>query len=129
MPRRSFFRILILVVLLAISGSIVTLSFVDAHQANLRWILWKHHLWPYDANIALRYLNVDVGFRQSLEGKTRSDIQRFFPVLVSPDHPLTAEQKYYSKDMHDRDWWWIDDSNWAILFDGGKVEDIRPIKG
>ena len=114
---------------LLIAGGAFFLATADSHHLNLRWILWKHHLWPYDEAIALRYLNVDVDFRKSLHGKTKSEILRFFPRLVSPDQPVNSMQAYYSNGMHDKDWRWIDDSNWAILFESGNVKDIEPIKG
>lgn len=103
---------------------------MDSHHLNLRYILWKHHAWPFQ-RFMLAYLNVDGDFNLSLEGKTKADIQRYFPVLIPPERAVNDYQKFYSRDMieHHADCLWIDDSGYAVQFQDGKVVYVGPIKG
>ena len=109
----------------AIVGFLAT---ADSHHINLRYLLWKRHLWPYSPSLALRYFNVDTEFRTSLEGKTQQEIKQWFPVLYSKDES-DAYQRCYAKDIADPDFVWIDRSWWGIHFREGKVNDIRLFKG
>ena len=128
--RRLILRILLLLAMLVFIGCVFVLSTVDSHHYNVRYILWKHHAWPYQT-FMLPFLNVDGEFKMSLEGKTKAEIQRYFPTLIPPDRAITQYQKFYSKDMieHHGDYLWISDSGYAVQFKDGKATYIGPIKG
>ena len=112
-------------------AGLVLADSVDSHHVNFRWILWKHHLWPYQPDLALRYLNVDLQFRNSLHGRSKAEVQRWFPILRPKKEPVTPSQKYYSGDgiVQGPDFFWIDDSTWAVWFADDKLIDIEIIKG
>lgn len=121
------------VVSLSVAGlvaGIVFFSLIDAYQANLRYILWKHHAWPYQ-EFMLPFLSVDGEFTMSLNGKSRAEIQRYFPMLIPPDRAVGPSQQYYSRQMIEqgRDCLWIGDSNFAVQFEKGRVVYVGPIKG
>lgn len=130
MTRRFTVRALVLLVSVAFVGCVVCLCVTDAYQVNLRYILWKHHVWPYE-RFMLPFLSVDGEFVMSLKGKTKIEIERYFPVLVPPDLAITPYQKFYSRDMiqHQSDYLWIGDSGYAVQFEDGKVIYVGPIKG
>jgi hypothetical protein len=114
----------------AFVGCIYFFGTIDAHQANLRYILWKHHAWPYQ-EFMLPYLSVDGEFTMSLIGKSRGEIQGYFPMLVPPDRTVLPSQQYYSRQMiaQGADYLWIGDSNFAVHFENGRVVYVGPIKG
>jgi hypothetical protein len=128
--RRSVLRISVLVVAFALAGSGIVLSTIDAYQVNLRYILWKHHAWPYQ-RFMLSFLSVDGEFTMSLHGKTKEEMQRHFPLLIPADRAITPYQKWYSQSMirHPKDCLWIGDSGYAVQFEDGKVVYVGPIKG
>lgn len=130
MTRRFIVRALVLLVSVAFVGCVALLSVIDAYQVNLRYILWKHHAWPHQ-RFMLSFLSVDGEFVMSLKGKTKTEIERYFPVLVPPDRAITPYQKFYSQDMiqHQNDYLWIGDSGYAVQFEDGKVAYVGPIKG
>src|SRR5262249_53010549 len=63
-----------------VATALVVLAFDDSHHTNLKYLMWKHHLWSYN-HLSLKYLNVDPAFRMSLVGKTRAEVERWFPIL------------------------------------------------
>ena len=128
--RRLTVRMLLLLAAFAFIGGLYFWGTIDAHQVNLRYILWKHHAWPQQ-RFMLPFLSVDGEFTMSLRGKTRAEIQRYFPVLIRPELAITEYQRFYSQDMieHHRDYLWIGDSDYAVQFEDGKVVYVGPIKG
>jgi hypothetical protein len=79
----------------------------------------------------LPFLSVDGEFVMSLRGKTKAEIQRYFPVLIPPDRANTQYQQAYSKGMieHHLDYLWIGDSDYAVQFEDGRAVYVGPIKG
>jgi len=128
--RRLVLRISVLLFVVAFAGSVIVLSTIDAYQVNLRYILWKHHAWPLQ-RFMLSFLSVDGEFTMSLNGKTKEEIQRYFPLLIPSDRAITPYQKFYSQSMiqHPGDCLWIGDSGYAVEFEDGKVIYVGPIKG
>jgi hypothetical protein len=128
--RRPLLRITLGLATIAFAGCLYVLGTIDAYQANLRYILWKHHAWPLQ-RFMLPYLSVDGDFVMSLRGKTKEEVRRYFPVLIPADHAITDYQKSYSGEMiaHHRDFLWIGDSGCAVEFKDGKVTYVGPIKG
>ena len=107
---------------------ILFLESADSHHLSPRHFLWKHGLWPYSPEVALRYFNVDRELRLSLNGKTRSEITKWFPRLIPPAQ-ADDYQRSYNKDVEDLDFLWIDDSAWGIVFEENRVKEFRLLKG
>jgi hypothetical protein len=128
--RRGFRSTVIAASVIAIFAALYFFGTIDAHQANLRYILWKHHAWPYQ-EFMLPYLSVDGEFTMSLTGKSRAEIQRYFPTLIPPDRAALPSQQYYSRQIlaQGADILWIGDSNFAVRFENGKVAYVGPVKG
>lgn len=103
-------------------------AFDDSHHTNLPWLLWKHHLLPYNRERALRYLNADVDFRLSLNGKSNEQLRAWFPILSSIDSsdPFLAYCGDYVRDPEFR---WIDGTRWGVIFEHGRVKEIVLVKG
>lgn len=119
------------ILVLLIAGGIfivISLGGADSHHTNAKYILWKHHLWRYDPDLALRYFNVDVDFRLSLNGKSRSQLQRWFPVL-KPIDPSDSYLPYCGDRVWTPGFVWIDDTRWGVVFENGRVKDIVLFKG
>ena len=113
-------------------GFSVFLATIDSHHTNAKYLLWKHHLWPYKRDLALRYLSVDLEFRRSLVGKTRAELQAWYPVLnlPKPDDPYIAHDgDAYDGAMKSPRFVWIDGTHWGVTFNDGKVKAVRAFKG
>ncbi len=106
----------------------LVLGTLDSHHTNVKYLLWKHGWTGYEPLVALKYLNVDVSFRLSLQGKSKVEINELFTDL-RPMGNANEYQQLYGPDLNDADFLWIGDSAWGILFDDGKVKDIRLFKG
>ena len=113
--------IVIITVLLLTGGG-------DSHHTNLKHLLWKWRILSYDPAASLRYLEPDLAFRQSLHGKTRVEVNKWFPDLRSINNG-NEYQKYYNQHLQNKDFLWIGDSHWGIEFEDGKVKKFRLLKG
>jgi len=96
----------------------------NSHHTNLRYILWKHHLYPYESGGA--FLNVDVPFRLSLIGKSQQEIMTYFPSLQSPKQAGSYEMAN-SPSSIGKTYFWL--GLWRFEFTGGKLSDLRLVKG
>ena len=113
-----------LLVLIAIG-----LGSADDHRTNAKYLGWKFGLCRYNPATALRYLNVDVRFRESLVGKTKAEVMRLFPDL-RPTTKANDYQRAYTRDVEGIDFMWIGDSGWGIVFDDdGRLKEFRLMKG
>lgn len=128
--RRWILRTTLALLAMAFAGGLYFFGTIDAYQANWRYILWKHHAWPLQP-FMLAYLSSDGEFVMSLRGRTKADMQRYFPVLIPPDRAITQYQKDYSKYMLEQhsDFLWIGDSDYAVVFERERVVYVGPIKG
>lgn len=126
-------RVLLIAIAVVCAGTLGWAAFVvgtaDDHRTNVKYILWKHHLWAYDPGL-VGYLIVDNEFRESLKGKTRAEILRWFPVLQPVDKaevflPYTPEVESHPGFV------WIDSKQswWGLDFEGDRVRDVVLIKG
>ncbi len=98
----------------------------DSHRTNRQSNLWKEGKAPYDPSVVLRFINVD--FVNSLKGKSRAEMEKWFPDLRSPGE-ANEYQRYYSESVSGMDYLWIGDSAWGIEFDSGRVKELHLLKG
>ena len=128
MARRWFLRLSMIFIAAVVLAAGAALGTADSHHTNAKYILWKHHLWPYNRDLALAYFNVDVDFRLSLIGKTRAELQKWYPALrpVDPGDPYLP---YCGDLVWTPGFVWIDDTRWGVIFENDRVKDIRMFKG
>ena len=115
-------------VLVSIGCLVWVAGSIDSHHTNLKYLLWKAGFNRSDPSIALHFMNVDSDFRQSLEGKTKEEVQEWFPNLVPPEKG-NAQQKLHISFLKGMDFLWIGDSQWGIEFRDGRVKDFHLPKG
>lgn len=116
------------------SASLVLIAFLcylgsmDHHRTNLKYNLWKIGLVKYETGKPLKYINVDVDFREYLKGKSKEEIKKWFPELVEPMRG-NGNQLYFTNEVMRMDFLWIGKSNWGIEFKDDKVAEFHLIKG
>jgi len=121
-------RVVILCCVSALLLFVALSGFADSHHTNVRYLLWKHHLWHDPEFRGLRYFNVDANFRMSLYGKTREEVEWWLPPLI-PESQNDPNDKYYGPEVHQPGFFWIGHSLWAIIFENGRVKEIRSFEG
>lgn len=128
MTRRARILIAVAFCVAGLGTVLVILEAADSHRTNPRYLMWKHHLYWYEPQLALRFLNVDADFRMSLIGKSKAEVERWFPHLrpVDPNDPAAWD---YKEIVLQPGFLWIDQGNWGIIFENGKVKDIILVKG
>lgn len=124
--RKWLFWLLALVMLLEIVAYLER----DSHRANIPYNLWKIHLASYEAAKPFRYIYVDPLFRNHLLGKTRAEIDAWFPNLRKST--AEEEKQHYEagllKDYPGSQIYWSGWSN-AFIFRDDHLVDIRVCKG
>jgi hypothetical protein len=112
--------------LLAVVG--VVSSGQDSHHLNVRYNLWKWHLAAFDRALVGRFLKVDNGFRASLVGKSRADLEGWFPAVRAPG---ASEYLQTPGDILPRypGFLWIVDDLWAVDVVEGRVRELLLTKG
>ena len=100
----------------------------NSHRTNRHYLRWKKGKENFDPKVALQFIVVDRRFRLSLYGKTKAEIQKWFPNLRTPEQ-ATEYQKYYNKYVEDIEFFWIGKSNWGLEFENGKLKQFRLLKG
>jgi hypothetical protein len=127
MKHRLFIIVLFVSLCLAV-GFLSIVGSADSHRTDFRYLLWKHHIGKYDRALALRYFNVDVDFRMSLYGKTRAEVQKYFPILRRIDE-LDPYLPFCGDAVKHPGFFWIDHSGWGIIFENDRVKEIQLFKG
>src|SRR5260221_10225352 len=94
----------------------------DSHHFKARYLLWKHFA-VGDWRSGVRYLNVDVPFRTSFDGKGREEMSRWFPDL-RPKKTLTTLDPESASFLKDKSGEWIGDTLWFVWYREGVVADI-----
>jgi hypothetical protein len=128
MKRRAFILSIVLVSIFLTVGILSILGTADSHRTNYRYLLWKHQIGRYDPALALRYFNVDVEFRISLYGRTRAEVQKYFPVLQRVDES-DPYLPYCGDAVKHPGFFWIDNTRWGIIFENDRVKMIQLFKG
>jgi hypothetical protein len=108
---------------------LIGLGFTDGHNTNLKYLMWKWGWTDYSPEICMRYMSCDGHFQTSLEGKTKTEIRKWFPDLrleTNPDQYLDARKPFF---IDVPDFLWIGDTQWAIGFENNRVKGFYLIKG
>lgn len=100
----------------------------NSHHTNRAYRQWKSGKGNYDPALVLRFLSADRKFKSSLRGKTKQEVQQWFPDLRPPDR-ANAHQRPYNQYIKDKEFFWIGDSAWGIEFVNGKVKEFLILKG
>ena len=113
--------------------SLVLLSFVspmsDSHNTSIRFIAWKWGYGSYENSQAMRFINLDPEFRDSLKGKTLDEVRHWFPDLRKPGENTNSYQDRDKDYTIGKDFRWIGESNWGIEFVNGRVHEFDCVKG
>ena len=128
MNRRDRFLTTAIISAVILTGVLVILAVDDNHKTNLKYLMWKHHLHRYEPDLALKYFNVDGEFRSSLLGKSKADVERWFPIL-QPVDPADPYLPYCGNAVKQPGFVWIDGPRWGIVFENGRVKNINQFKG
>jgi hypothetical protein len=123
----------VVVFLVAVLGSllVIFLWFVDSHNLNVKYYLWKNDLYDLPSNSTLRfqYLNVDVKFRKSLIGMSYDQFKKFYPD-TEPFETTKDNRTYYVNSVPTpSDWHWLGKSSWAICVIHNRVVAVELFKG
>lgn len=122
-------RRLALFALLAVFATVaVVAASGESHRTSVRYLAWRYFAvgsWEY----GVRFLNADVAFRQSFDGKRRDYLRRWFPDLrAGNSRPLVcSDNSAFGQVQGDGEW--IGDTPWLILYQGNAVKEIRLVKG
>jgi len=97
---------------------------------NIKYVLWKHGLYRMDINTATAVMVGDSARDKLIIGRTKTQIQNIFGVLIAPEETTPYYRNCYKnsawKDMKAL---YIDHSPWLIVFDKGKAIKLILIKG
>lgn len=100
------------------------------HLFSAKYNLWKLGLYelPNESSLKYKFLNVDIGFRESLVGKKTDELKKLYPLI--PRGSGNKYQKFYEINvMGNESYFWLGESAWAAKIRGGRVVDIQLFKG
>ncbi len=104
----------------------------DSHYANIPYNLWKVHLVSYEKALPYRYIYVDDLFRNHLKGKSREELETWFPDLrkstAEEEYRNMWEENYFPKHNPGCQVYWSDWNN-AFVFKGDRLVDMMLCKG
>jgi hypothetical protein len=78
----------------------------------------------------LKFINVDVKFKQGLIGKSKDEIIKIFPKLKEKEFSNDHQKSYLNVwSIQNKDFLWIGESAWIIIFEDGKLKHFIILKG
>ena len=87
-------KIKLAVILLVVVVLMILIGRYPDPDTDAEYLVWKAGLTPGNYHVCFRYFEEDDDFRRSLVGKSREELSRWFPVLVSSraikSHPSDA---------------------------------------
>jgi hypothetical protein len=132
MPVGTLRRRLVLIVCACVTAAVALLTTQDDHRTNARYLLWRYTAIG-DWQREIRFLNVDVSFRESFLGEPRTRLVRWFPKLepgaTRPGMcPKTQEYApFREKLLHSE---WIGTTPWLVTYDNtGAIRELTWPKG
>lgn len=127
-PRR---RYLVLTVASCMAAGLALLTY-DDHRTNAKYLLWRYTAIG-DWKREMRFLNVDVSFRQSFIGQPRTRLLLWFPDLrpgTSQPDTCPNTQEYAPWREKRRTGEWIGATPWLVTYDSKeRVQDLLLAKG
>ena len=129
---KSYARIAALVLTFIVAVAVVWILVYpsDSDSKNIKYVLWKNHLYPMNLDEAVETMIGDLGRDKLVVGKSKVQLQKKFGYLVSPSdaHPY-MKSCYLESPWKDRDVLLIRDGPWMVLFSGEKATELRLCKG
>jgi hypothetical protein len=122
------YLIAIIIGVLAFSSSATFSYFYQrGDDLSIRYILWKHSLYPYRSEFVGGVI-ADRQFQNQLVGKTKDEMLRIFPDLHS--EPVNEFQEFYARtDLVGREHLWFGDKLTVMYFENGRATYIGLMKG
>ena len=101
----------------------------DHHLLSAKYNLWKLGALelPVDSPIRYQFLNVDASFRESMIGKRKEYIEKWYPLV--PRGSGNSYQKSYESEMGSKEYYWLGYSAWAIEIKGERIVEFHLFKG
>lgn len=102
----------------------------ESDPKNIKYVLWKHGLYPMDPDRAVGTMIGDKGREKLVLGKRKTDLERRFGYLKAPaDATPYMKGCYLESPWKEQDVLVIRDVPWMVLFSGGRAVDLRLCKG
>ena len=116
------------ILLIVLIPLVVCERYYREDESSLRYILWKHDLYPYEVGLFTSAIKSDPQRDDLVRGLSKSELERRFPNAHTVPN---AYQRYYDRMLRERgiDHLWIGDSCLAILLDDGRGVEITLMKG
>ncbi|HMT09151.1 MAG TPA: hypothetical protein PKA82_14195 [Pyrinomonadaceae bacterium] len=109
------------------SSATINYFYKRGDDLSIRYILWKHNLYPYRSEFVGGVI-ADRHFQDQLVGKTKDEILRIFPDLRA--EPVNEFQEFYARtDLVGREHLWFGDKLTVMFFENGKATYIGLMKG
>ena len=129
---KSFGRIAFVTLVLLIATTVVwALAYPsDGDPKNVKYVLWKHDLYPMNPDLAMGAMVGDIGRGELVVGKTKAQLQKKFGYLKSPFETGTYMNGcYLESPWKGQDVLVIREEPWMILFSAEKAIGLRLCKG
>lgn len=129
---KSFGRIGVVTLILLIAATVVwALTYPsDGDPKNIKYVLWKHDLYPMNPDLALGAMIGDIGRDRLIVGKTKAQLQKKFGYLKSPLGAGTYMNGcYLESPWKGQDVLLIREGPWMVLFSGENAIGLRLCKG
>lgn len=94
-----------------------------------RYVLWKWHCFPFDADVVYRSMVGDPDRDALVVGLTVAQIECRFGPLRTGANCTEYQRHYVERDLSDCQFRWLGDSPWAVVLENGRATDLRLMKG
>lgn len=102
----------------------------ESDPKNIKYVLWKHGLYPMDPDRAMTAMVGDIGRDKVVLGKNKTQLQKRFGYLKAPaDASPYMKSCYLESPWKGRDVLLIRDGPWMVLFSSERTVDLSLCKG
>jgi hypothetical protein len=102
----------------------------DGDPKNIKYVLWKHDLYPLDLDKATDTMVGDRYRNTLVIGKTRAELEKKFGYLLSPDRASDyLNSCYQTSSWRGREVMFLRKSPWMVVFSGERASELVLIKG